>query len=324
MIVSAGGAICRDRVRNGPTLRTDGQTAGIDGDPGPVGFLGLGPMGLSMAHALADAGFTVTAWNRTPARVEELAAVAAGVRSAATPREVAHAAATVVTMLPDLPQVREQLDGPDGLRAGWARRDAGVDPLLVVMGTVSPVSLVELAEELADDGIHVVDAPVSGGPIGARERRLSIMVGGEEADVARLRPVLAAMGTTIRHMGALGTGQLTKACNQVVVGGTLAALGEAVRLARAGGLDLATVLEVLGGGLAGSEALRQKGERYLTGDFGGGGASRNQLKDQQIVLETGEHHGVRLPVSAVVRDLYAQLVEQGGGDLDHSAVVRVE
>ncbi|WP_202977052.1 NAD(P)-dependent oxidoreductase [Ornithinimicrobium flavum] len=187
-----------------------------------------------MAHALADAGFTVTAWNRTPARAEELAAVAAEVRSAATPREVAHAAATVVTMLPDLPQVREQLDGPDGLRAGWARRDAGVDPLLVVMGTVSPVSLVELAEELADDGIHVVDAPVSGGPIGARERRLSIMVGGEETDVARLRPVLAAMGTTIRHMGALGTGQLTKACNQAVVGGTLAALGEAVRLARAG------------------------------------------------------------------------------------------
>jgi 2-hydroxy-3-oxopropionate reductase len=281
-------------------------------------------MGLPMAHALADAGFEVVAWNRTGAKVDELRTVAPTARTAGTPRAVAREAATVITMLPDLPQVRDQLDGPDGLRAGWADREVGVAPLLVVMGTVSPVALVELAEELADDGIHVVDAPVSGGPIGARERRLSIMVGGDVADVERVRPALEAMGSTIRHMGALGTGQLTKACNQAVVGGTLAALGEAVRLARAGGLDLATVLEVLGGGLAGSEALRQKGERYLTGDFSGGGASRNQLKDEQIILQTGEHHGVRLPVSEVVRDVYAQLVEQGDGDLDHSAVVRVE
>lgn len=290
----------------------------------PVGFLGLGPMGLPMAHALADAGLEVVAWNRTGARVDELRAVAPATRQARTPREVAREARTVITMLPDLPQVRDQLDGPDGLRAGWADQAAGAAPLLVVMGTVSPVALVELAEELADDGIRVVDAPVSGGPIGARERRLSIMVGGDGSDVERVRPALEAMGSTIRHMGALGTGQLTKACNQAVVGGTLAALGEAVRLARAGGLDLATVLEVLGGGLAGSEALRQKGERYLSGDFSGGGASRNQLKDEQIILQTGEHHGVRLPVSEVVRDLYAQLVEQGDGDLDHAAVVRVD
>lgn len=300
-----------------------------------VGFLGLGPMGLPMAHALADAGLEVVAWNRTGAKVDALRELSPAVRPGATPRDVAQEASVVFTMLPDLPQVRAQLDGPDGLRAGWARRAGrggsltggsltGGSPLLVVMGTVSPVSLAELAEELGEDGIHVVDAPVSGGPPGAQERRLSIMVGGDQADVTRIRPALEAMGSTIRHMGALGTGQLTKACNQAVVGGTLVALGEAVRLARAGGLDLATVLEVLGGGLAGSEALRQKGERYLSGDFSGGGASRNQLKDEQIILQTGEHHGVRLPLSEVVRDLYAQLVEQGDGDLDHSAVVRVD
>lgn len=288
-----------------------------------VGFLGLGPMGLPMAHALADAGLDVVAWNRTPARVEELLDLAPTVRTAATPGQVAAAATVVITMLPDLPEVRDQLDGDDGLRAGWGARGAdGAAPLLVVMGTVSPVALAELGDELAADGIRLVDAPVSGGPQGARERRLSIMTGGDEEDLARLAPALRAMGATVRRMGPLGAGQLTKACNQRVVGGTLAALGEAVRLAEAGGLDVATVLEVLGGGLAGSEALRQKGQRYLTGDFTGGGSSRNHLKDERIILETAERHGLHLPLSEVVHDLYAALVEQGDGDLDHSAVLR--
>lgn len=286
-----------------------------------VGFLGLGPMGMPMARALADAGLDVVAWNRTAARVDELRELAPSVRGRATPREVAAAADVVVTMLPDLPQVREQLDGEDGLRAGWAGSGA-VAPLLVVMGTVSPVGVVDLGEELAADGIHLMDAPVSGGPQGAHERRLSIMTGGDEADLERMRPAFEAMGATLRRMGPLGAGQLTKACNQRVVGGTLAALGEAVRLAEAGGLDVATVLEVLGGGLAGSEALRQKGERYVTGDFTGGGSSRNQLKDEQIILETAGRYGLHLPLSEVVRDLYAQVVAEGDGDLDHSAVVR--
>lgn len=333
-----------------------------------VGFLGLGPMGMPMARALVEAGFEVVAWNRTAARAEELATGAGGtVRVAGTPREVAAAARTVLTMLPDLPQVRAQLDGEDGLLAGWGRRvDAagpaadggsardggsgdeggglargygsardggsargggsgdeggGEEPLLVVMGTVSPSGIVELGEELAGAGVRLVDAPVSGGPVGAQERRLSIMVGGEEGDVERLADVLSAMGTTVRRMGGLGTGSLTKACNQAVVGATVAALAEAVRLAEEGGLDVASVLEVLGGGLAGSEVLVQKAPRFIGGDLTGGGASRNQVKDQGFVLEEARRLGLRLPVAEAVTRLYEEAVGRGAGDLDQAAVI---
>ncbi|RIK14056.1 MAG: NAD(P)-dependent oxidoreductase [Acidobacteria bacterium] len=290
-----------------------------------VGFLGLGPMGMPMAHALADAGLRVVAWNRTASRVDRLRELAPTVAVATTPREVARGAAIVVAMLPDLPQLEALLDGPDGLLAGWAEPETGggQPPTLVVTSTVSPVRVAALGEELRTRGVRLVDAPVSGGPAGAEDRRLSIMVGGEAEDVERVGPLLGAMGSTVRHLGPLGAGSLTKACNQAVVGATLVALGEAVRLAEAGGLDVGAVLEVLGGGLAGSEALRQKGGRYLSGDFTGGGNCRNQLKDHSIILEAGRRYAVRQPVSEVVRDLYAEVVERGDGDLDHSAVVKV-
>lgn len=290
-----------------------------------VGFLGLGPMGMPMAHALADADFRVVAWNRTASRVARLQELAATATAAATPREVARRAPTVVAMLPDLPQLEALLDGPDGLLAGWAGREpvTGHPPTLVVTSTVSPVRVAALGSELHDHGVRLVDAPVSGGPAGAEDRRLSIMVGGEAEDVERVGSVLRAMGSTVRHLGPLGAGSLTKACNQAVVGATLVALGEAVRLAEAGGLDVGAVLEVLGGGLAGSEALRQKGGRYLSGDFSGGGNCRNQVKDHSIILEAGRRYGVRQPLSEVVHDLYVEVVERGDGDLDHSAVVKV-
>ncbi|AXH96146.1 NAD(P)-dependent oxidoreductase [Ornithinimicrobium avium] len=303
-----------------------------------IGFLGLGPMGMPMAQALADGGFRVVAWNRTASKVGQLQERAPSVTAAHTPREVARGARTVVAMLPDLPQLEALLDGPDGLLVGW-EGDGGrggdggsgggeatgsqEPPLLVVTSTVSPVRVAELGSELRSRGVRLVDAPVSGGPGGAESRGLSVMVGGDPDDVERLAPVLAAMGSTVRHLGPLGAGSLTKACNQAVVGATLVALGEAVRLAQAGGLDVATVLEVLGGGLAGSAVLRQKGERYLTGDFSGGGNCRNQLKDHSIILEAGRRYGVRQPVSEVTRDLYAEVVERGGGDLDHTGVITV-
>lgn len=291
-----------------------------------VGFLGLGPMGMPMAHALADGGLQVVAWNRTASKVGQLQERAPSVTAAANPREVAQAARTVVAMLPDLPQLEALLEGPDGLLAGWEVAGATPSeepPLLVVTSTVSPVRVAELGSELHARAVRLVDAPVSGGPGGAESRTLSVMVGGDPEDVQRLAPVLAAMGSTVRHLGPLGAGSLTKACNQAVVGATLVALGEAVRLAEAGGLDVATVLEVLGGGLAGSAALRQKGERYLTRDFSGGGNCRNQLKDHSIILEAGRRYGVRQPVSEVTRDLYAEVVESGGGDLDHAGVITV-
>ncbi|MGD8202096.1 NAD(P)-dependent oxidoreductase [Ornithinimicrobium sp. W1679] len=290
----------------------------------PIGFLGLGGMGLPMARALAESGLEVVAWNRRQERTEELVRSTEGdVTAASSPREVSGRAGTVISMLPDLPPLVDHLDGPDGLLAGWAgRTTGGAHPLLVVMSTVSPVAVVELGRRLAGLGVHLVDAPVSGGPDGARDRTLSIMVGGTSADAGSVAPALGLMGSTVRHMGPLGAGSLTKACNQIVVAATLAGLGEAVRLARAGGLDLPTLLEILDGGLAGSTALRLKGERYLTEDFTGGGSCRNQLKDLGFVLEAGRHHRVQQPVSSLTHDLYARLVAAGFGELDHSAVVK--
>lgn len=289
-----------------------------------IGFLGLGPMGMPMAQAVAEGGVEVVAWNRRRERVDDLVrATDRTVVPAACPREVSERADTVISMLPDLPPLVDRLDGPEGLLAGWsARRGAGTRPLLVVMSTVSPVAVVELGGRLAREGVRLVDAPVSGGPTGAHERTLSIMVGGAVDDVASVTPVLRTMGSTVRHMGQLGAGALTKACNQAVVAATLAGLGEAVRLARAGGLDLATVLEVLDGGLAGSAALRLKRERYLSDDFTGGGSCRNQLKDLGFVLEAGRRYGVQQPVTGLTHQLFARLVADGDGELDHSAVLK--
>ncbi len=285
-----------------------------------IGFVGLGPMGAPMARNLLAAGFDVALWNRTVSKARDVAAGEARATVADDPVDVARP--VVVAMLPDLPQVRDVVDRPGGLRDGWVA--AGVaDPVLVVMSTVSPVDVQAWASELAADGIRLVDAPVSGGVEGAAAGSLSIMVGGAESDVAAVRPLLEAMGTTVRHLGPVGAGSLTKTCNQIVVGGTLNALAEAVAIARAGGLDLATVLEVLGAGLAGSQLLTDKSRRYLTGDYAHGGACRTQLKDLEFGVAAGHELGVDTASTEVARDRYQQMVDRGDAELDHSAVIRV-
>ncbi|MFE5335352.1 NAD(P)-dependent oxidoreductase [Isoptericola sp. NPDC056573] len=285
-----------------------------------IGFVGTGPMGAPMARNLLAAGFDVALWNRTAAKAEAVAVGEPRATVAATPAEMARP--VVVVMLPDLPQVRDVVDRPDGLRAGW--RAAGVaDPVLVVMSTVSPVAVTAWAEQLAADGIRLVDAPVSGGVEGAVAGSLSIMAGGADGDLAAVRPVLDAMGSTVRHLGPVGAGSLTKTCNQIVVGGTLNALAEAVAIAQAGGLDLATVLEVLGAGLAGSQVLTDKSRRYLSGDYADGAACRTQLKDLEFGLAVGQQLGVDTSLTAVARDRYQRMVDRGDSELDHSAVIRV-
>ncbi|WP_176168802.1 NAD(P)-dependent oxidoreductase [Krasilnikoviella flava] len=285
-----------------------------------IGFVGTGPMGAPMAQNLLAAGFDVALWNRTAVRAEDVARGEQRATVAATPADAARP--VVVVMLPDLPQVRDIVERPDGLREGW--RAAGVtDPVLVVMSTVSPVAVAEWARELAAEGIRLVDAPVSGGVEGAVAGSLSIMVGGADADLALVRSVLDAMGATVRHVGPVGAGSLTKTCNQIVVGGTLNALAEAVAIARAGGLDLATVLEVLGAGLAGSQLLTDKTRRYLTGDYAHGGACRTQLKDLEFGIAAGHALGVDTTLTEVARDRYQRMVDRGDAELDHSAVIRV-
>ncbi|MFI7498142.1 NAD(P)-dependent oxidoreductase [Streptomyces sp. NPDC049687] len=288
----------------------------------PVGFVGLGAMGLPMAANLAKAGFRVLAWNRGSAPLD--AAIATGCRAAASPAEVAAGARTVVTMLPDLPQVRDVWAAPDGLLAGLesAAADRAMDTL-VVMGTVSPVAVRALAEELLPHGVRLVDAPVSGGVTGARDATLSIMAGGREDVVERVRPYLAAMGSTVRRMGDIGAGSLAKACNQLVVAGTLVALAEAVVLGERGGLDPAALLEVLAGGLASSEVLAQKRHHLADSDFTPSGPARYLHKDLGFVLDSATDAGVELPLSSTVAHLYAAIDDRGLGGLDNSVVVRL-
>ncbi|MFI1051281.1 NAD(P)-dependent oxidoreductase [Streptomyces griseoruber] len=287
-----------------------------------VGFVGLGAMGLPMAGHLAKAGFDVLAWNRGRAPLD--AAVAAGCRAAGRPAEVAAGARTVVTMLPDLPQVRAVLAGPDGLLAGTdpAASDQAMNTL-VVMGTVSPVAVRSLAEELRPRGVTVLDAPVSGGVTGARDATLSIMAGGARDAVERVRPYLTAMGSTVRRMGDTGAGSLAKACNQLVVAGTLVALSEAVVLGESGGLDPATLLQVLAGGLASSEVLTQKRHHLADSDFTPSGPARYLHKDLGFVLDSATDAHVELPLSTTVARLYAAVDDRGFGDLDNSVVLRL-
>jgi 2-hydroxy-3-oxopropionate reductase len=283
---------------------------------GAVGFVGLGTMGLPMALNLSRAGFDVVAWNRSPAACE--AARAGGCRTAAGPAGVAAAAPVVITMLPDMPEVRLLLDGPSGLLAPGTALDT-----LVLMGTVSPVAVRELARDLGGRGVAVLDAPVSGGEKLAVAASLSIMVGGEPAAFERVRPYLSAMGTNVRHMGGAGSGSLTKACNQLVVAGTLAALAEAVLLGERGGLDPRDLLAALQGGLASSEVLEQKRHHLVSGDFAGSGATRYLVKDLGFVLEEAAGARVAVPVAGLIAQLYTAVVAQGLGDLDTSAVLEL-
>ncbi|WP_138732530.1 NAD(P)-dependent oxidoreductase [Modestobacter excelsi] len=280
-----------------------------------VSLLGLGRMGEPIARRLLTALGALTVWNRTPAKGEPLSS--AGARVAARPADAA--AAVTLTVLTDLADVEAVLDGEDGLIAGWAAAGV-VRPILVVHGTVSPVGVAALAERLAAISIDVVDAPLSGGVAGAESGALSVMVGGAPDAVSRSWPVLSLVGSTVRHLGPPGSGEVAKACNQVVVAGTIGALSEALVLADANGIDRARLLELLGGGLAGSEVLRQKRDRWLTGDFAGGGSTANQLKDLRFVAETAAAGGLDLPISAVLRAVFERAVDDGDGHLDHSGV----
>jgi 2-hydroxy-3-oxopropionate reductase len=268
-----------------------------------------------MSEVLLAHGQPLTVWNRTATKAESLRE--AGVVVARTPAEAA--ARITLTVLPDLADVRAVVDGPTGLRAGWL--EAGIrSPLLVVMGTVSPVAVREYAGELAEDGIRLVDAPLSGGVIGAREARLSIMAGGSPSDVGELQPVFAIIGDIVRHMGPVGCGELAKACNQMIVASTVTAVSEAMILAREAGLDRAALLDILRGGLAGSEVLRQKGQNWVDESFKPGGTAAYQLKDLAFALDSASDAGVDLPLTTTVRDMFAALIGLGKGGLDHTGV----
>src|ERR671916_2012477 len=281
-----------------------------------VGFIGLGIMGKPMAKNLIEAGHDLVVYNRTQEKAEELAGDGATV--AGSPREVAEQSDVIITMLPDSPQVEEVLTGEDGVLEGIKE-----GALIVDTSTISPVVTEELAAKVAEKGASMLDAPVSGGDVGAIEGTLSIMVGGSEEDFERARPLFEAMGKTIVHVGGSGAGQVTKAANQVVVALAIEAVSEALVLGSKGGVAPEKILDVLGGGLAGNKVMEVKREKFLSHDFSPGFRSELHHKDLGIALAAGRAYGVVLPVTALVDQMLLSMKNKGWGGEDHSALLRV-
>jgi 2-hydroxy-3-oxopropionate reductase len=280
-----------------------------------IGFIGLGVMGKPMAKNLIKGGYALVAHNRSRRAVDDL--TAAGAAAASSPADVARQAPIVITMLPDTSDVEAVLTGPDGVISAL-RPDA----VVIDMSSISPVVTRRLAALVAKKGGAMLDAPVSGGEIGAINAALSIMVGGDAAVFERVKPVLACMGNPERivHIGESGAGQICKVCNQVAIGGALAGVSEAFALARKSGVDAARVRQALLGGFAASRVLEVHGERMLKGDYKPGFRTRLYQKDLRIANETAMANAVAMPATAIVTQLVNALVAAGGGDLDYAAM----
>ena len=283
--------------------------------PDTIGFIGLGVMGKPMAKNLIKAGCSLVVHNRSRSVVDEL--VAAGAQPGASPADIARRSTIVITMVPDTPDVQRVLTGADGVLSAVQRGAVVVD-----MSSISPTVTQQLAREVASHGASMLDAPVSGGEIGAINASLSIMVGGDEAAFARVLPVLQAMGNKDRivHIGPSGAGQVCKICNQIAIGGALAGVSEAFALAKKAGVDAARVRQALLGGFAASRVLEVHGERMLTGNYKPGFRTRLYQKDLRLANEAALANGVAVPGTALITQLINALVASGGGDLDYAAL----
>lgn len=279
-----------------------------------VGFVGLGIMGAPMAANLLKAGFQVTVWNRTARRMDPL--IEQGAKGAGSPAEVAAASEVTVSCVTNSPDVEAVALGEGGIAEGAARGSTYID-----CSTISPAVARKVAQALAERGVAMLDAPVSGGDVGAKAGTLAIMVGGEADAFERCRPVLEAMGKTIVHVGPSGSGQVVKLCNQIAGGLNLLALAEAVALARKAGVDPAKMLEVVGAGAAGSWMIQNLGPRAIAGDFAPGFMVDLQQKDLGLVLEEARATKTPLPGSALVNQLFATLQAEGRGSDGTQALV---
>lgn len=284
-------------------------------NPTNVAFIGLGIMGLPMAINLTKAGFNVTGYNRSPQKVAEL--VTAGGTGATSIAQAVTGADVIITMVPDSADVEGVVTGETGV---FANAKAGA--LWIDNSSIRPDVTTALATQARAAGIRPLDAPVSGGEAGAIGAVLSIMVGGEEADFADALPVLEAMGKTIVLVGPAGSGQTVKAANQLIVAANIQALSEAVLFLEAYGVDTDAALTVLGGGLAGSKVLDQKGQKILDRNFEPGFRLALHHKDMGIVTSAAREAGVVLPLGALVAQLVASTVASGDGSLDHSGLFR--
>lgn len=281
-----------------------------------IGFIGLGIMGKPMALNLLKAGHSLVVLERASAGTQEV--IAAGAEARPTPAAVAEVSDVVITMLPDSPQVEEVILGPNGVLEG-------IQPggLVIDMSTVLPATARRVAAAARERGAEALDAPVSGGQVGAQNATLSIMVGGSAEAFQCARPIFEKLGKNIVHVGEAGAGQVTKAANQIVVAVTIAAVSEALVLAAKAGVDPAKVREALLGGFAQSRILDLHGNRMLQRNFQPGFKAKLHRKDLSIILDTARELGVALPATGVVTELMNALIARGGGELDHSALVTV-
>ena len=281
-----------------------------------IGYIGLGLMGKSIARNLLKAGFPLVVHNRSRAAVNELVAEGAG--EAFSPAEVARQVEIVFTNLPDSPDVELVALGPDGIAAG-----AHPGLIMIDNSTIQPAVARKIAAALAEVGVTALDAPVSGGDIGARNGTLAIMVGGEAEALERARPALLATGKSITHIGGPGTGQIAKACNQIMVAAQMVAMGELLVFARKAGADPQKVVEAIKGGAAQCWTLDVKPPRLFAANRMPGFKAYMQSKDLGIVLETARQYGIPLPSAAVDAQLFQAMLQMGLAEQDNSAVLGV-
>jgi 2-hydroxy-3-oxopropionate reductase len=279
-----------------------------------VGFIGLGIMGRPMAKRLLDAGYPLVVYDIVPAGVEEV--TEAGAKAGTSAKDVAHQGDVVITMLPDSPDVESVAFGPAGVIENIRPGCTYID-----MSTISPTVSERIAKDAKPKGIKVLDAPVSGGDVGAINGTLSIMVGGDQETFDDVLEIFEVVGKKIVLVGGDAAGQVVKACNQILVGLTLEAMAEALVLGAKAGVDPAKIVEVLGGGLARCGVLENRGMRVVNRDFEPGFRVRLHYKDLGIAMAAGKAYDVPLPVTALVHEMFKQLQLSGRGELDHSGIV---
>jgi 2-hydroxy-3-oxopropionate reductase len=281
-----------------------------------IGFIGLGIMGKPMSLHLIDAGYSLVVHDIIRGPVDEL--VKAGASEAHTPKEVAGKSDLLITMLPDSPDVESVALGNDGLIEGVKKGMIYAD-----MSTIAPTTAKKVAEELGKKGVRCLDAPVSGGQVGAEKAILSIMVGGKKEDFDAVMPIFEKMGKTITLCGPNGSGQIVKACNQIQVAMNFVGMAESLVLGAKAGVDPAIIIKVLSGGYAQTRVMDVRGEKVTKGDFSPGFKSKFHYKDLNIIMKTALDYQVPLPVTAVVHELFTTMLTKDRGDYDHSGVITV-
>ena len=286
----------------------------LDGET--IGFIGLGLMGRPMSLNLKKAGARLVIHDGSRRVVDEMAAQ--GMITVEAPGAVAAQAKTVIIMVSDTPAVEAVVGGENGVLGA-----VGPNTLIIDMGTTLVTAARRMAKAITDAGGRYVDAPVSGGSVGAEDGSLTIMAGGSEDDVGRATPLFEVLGSRLTHVGGVGDGQIAKAANQVNVGLVIGAVAEALTLARRAGADPAKVRQALMGGFADSRILELHGQRMITSDFRPGGKATTQRKDMTQALDLARELGFEMPATHLNRELYDRLIADGFGDLDHSALVKV-